>query len=255
MSDLHVEKLFYRITSGQSVDLSQAPRATWRVLDDRFQVTLDGDEMIAEPQVHYASADDARAVLDPYLRAWEIQAALAVSTPSLQFEYQRAEVIDRHPSPGVVSAPLVINMSIFPTVSIKAVVGLATFPSPAQANRCDEATERMYRRLMGIWADGNYVTSDGYYILTEAEDRFGSRRAAARTLNIDVTVLNKIGELTSRAGGQRARKALGASRPLTSKELTWLKAALRALVLRSLEHDANQSSGLPLIEMADLPTI
>ena len=51
-------------SSGTNVDLSRATRARLSVLDGRFLVTLDGNEMVAEPQVHYASAEDARAVLD-----------------------------------------------------------------------------------------------------------------------------------------------------------------------------------------------
>jgi hypothetical protein len=255
MNDPHVLKLFYSISSGKSVDLSQATQATCSVLGGRFVVTLDGDEMLAEPQGHYASAEEARAELDPYLRSWEIQAGLAVSTPSIQFDYRRAEVIDRDPKAGVISAPLVINANLFARASVRADVCLAKFPAPPSTEQCNEATERMYRRLMDIWADDKYMTTGSYYILTEAEERFVNRKAAADALRVDVQVLNKIGELTSRAGGEGARKAEGAGTPLTNKQVTWLKGAVRALVLRNLEYDGQSADALEVIRMAHLPSL
>ena len=125
----------------------------------------------------------------------------------------------------------------------------AAFPAPPTAPSCDIATGRMFPRLKAIWDDDSYLTADGYYILTEVEDRFApapagpprprtpsrKRVVAATRLNIDVDVLEKFGDLTSAAGERNARKASGAGRPFSEKEIRWVKAAAKAIVQRCLE--------------------
>ena len=164
--------------------------------------------------MHFASEDEARAELDPFLRRWEIEDAVSKGTVGIQFAFDRSSMIDRQPTPGVIEAkglvtarPLIIGVA-------KMVADQAAFPAPPTAPSCDIATGRMFPRLKAIWDDDSYLTADGYYILTEVEDRFApapagpprprtpsrKRVVAATRLNIDVDVLEKFGKIPDLRG-------------------------------------------------------
>jgi hypothetical protein len=69
------------------------------VRQTEFELELRGDRCVAKLSAHYSTTDAARLVVDPFLRAWEIECALNGSgRPQLQFQFKNAEVIERSPS-------------------------------------------------------------------------------------------------------------------------------------------------------------
>jgi FAD/FMN-containing dehydrogenase len=53
-----------------------------------------------EPKTHFATADEARAVVQPVLNAWELDAGLKNDPGALRFVYLRPEIVERNPPPG-----------------------------------------------------------------------------------------------------------------------------------------------------------
>ena len=108
------------------------------------------------------------------------------------------------------------------------------------------------------WRRANSARSSR--VISPAADRYA----------IDLTVLNKLGDLTSEAGGPEARKAVserkkkgvvvqtavGMDRPYTDQEREWIKETVRLLTKRLGEHAA-QPTGITFkkLEMADLPPL
>ena len=161
-------------------------------------------------------------------------------TREFQLRFQRAEVIDRCPTPGVVNLALTARAGL-PRVRITAIVD-KQYPMPPSdvildPNDADVLT--MHHRLEGYFRGKEPLPSMAYFCLTMLEhtSRFKThnskrrtskvRQTAACKYGIDPAVLNKVGDLTANKGGDVARKADGASSDLTSLELRFLEEAIK----------------------------
>ena len=85
-----------------------------------------------------------------------------------------------------------------------------------------------------------------------------ARHAATTLYNIQKSVLDKLGTLTSDVGDMETARKLEASstlRPHTENEVRWIETAVQALIRRKAAYDADPSSPLPLLGMSDLPPI
>jgi len=127
MNDPHVEALHYRIRHADSVDFDKALPLEHE--EPGFSVQIEkGHAKIAMKQ-RYPTAESARAVVKPFLRAWELKSALFSVADKFEFAYQNSDVIDRRPTPGVlhtqgiaISSPIIANAH--------ARVGRASYPHP-----------------------------------------------------------------------------------------------------------------------------
>ena len=81
------------------------------------------------------------------------------------------------------------------------------------------------------------------------------RKKAANEYKIDISVLNKIGDLSSEKGGQEARKADGVDNSFTNDERTFLKQAIKKIIQRTAEKAHSPDNDLPEITLSDLPPI
>ena len=72
MGDPHVVSLTYRIEKAETVDFDNAPPRS--VECEAFRITLDAYKAKAEMLEHFAFVEQARGVVDPFLRAWELSA-------------------------------------------------------------------------------------------------------------------------------------------------------------------------------------
>ena len=108
MRDAHVVALYYRLETDSSLIFENAlPRD-----DDRDECTfrLAQGVLTCTMKGHYATAAEARAPVDLYLRSWELAEALPHGRRMLWFTFDKAEIIDRDPPsprniPGVVREP------------------------------------------------------------------------------------------------------------------------------------------------------
>ena len=100
MRDPHVVSLTYRLETGETVSFQNSPLIESKT--DAFDARLDGDSLAIRLKDHFPDVNSARDVVDPWLRSWEIHAALEQNGQrEIWFEFVGAEFIDRAPfKPG-----------------------------------------------------------------------------------------------------------------------------------------------------------
>jgi hypothetical protein len=255
--DFHVVSLTYKLQPSDQVTYDSPTPVEFETEDVRFR--LASGKLLCEMKGHISTAEEARAVVEPVLRAWEVDADLRWNRGELRFEFDAADIVDRSPRlPGVVRGHAdvllgVAAVSAVGTVSVH--VTRAHYPDPPGAFRLNPDAESILLRYQGYLDGREPLPSMAYFCLTVLEATGGSRASAARKYRIDRAVLGKLGELTSRRGDRlSARKATaGPALPLTGPETAWLEAALKTLIWRL--GDTRRATALPLITLADLPTL
>jgi hypothetical protein len=248
-----LKALIYRVKHADHVDYQNAeprecdrPGFTVRIENDRAEITL---------KSHYATVEDARAVVEPYLDAWELAAALATAPGEFRLVYDQARVIDRNPTPGNLGAPFIMSANGFFTAVAHS--GTRSTPLRRPASRAMTRLTGCLITTVGIAKAERYAA---HYCLTALEksiaERKNRRKRVAARFKIEIDVLNKIGELADNKGGSEARKAKGTQAEFTAAERVWLEETMRRLIFRAAQI-ANDPSG-PLLEqitMKDLPRL
>lgn len=255
-----MKALVYRICNSESVDYCKArplsidkPGFLVRVADGR--VTFDMKQ-------HYATGKDARTAVEPFIRNWEFDASLQRQPGCFRLEFERAEVIDRRPTAGeIIVNPSPIRLHLEVSVAMGTVYP-GNYPSPPpELNSIDSSpsvVQRMYLRYERYWQDKEPLTTMAYYNVTELErsavanesgavaagkhkkDKKGARVLAAEMYKIDKPVLDEIARLSSIKGGDEARKAGGANKPLSEGERRFLKRAAVRLIRRVAEYHSGR---------------
>ena len=101
------------------------------------------------------------------------------------------------------------------------------------------------------------LTSMAYFCLTVLEGTAQDKRQQAATkYGISMTVLNRIGRLSTEKGGPHgARKGEGVSSSLTPKERHFLEEAVKKIIRRAAEKVHDPDTSLKVITMSDLPSL
>lgn len=265
MRDPHVASLRYRLVSGAMVRFAD-PAPVESATED-FRVKVENGVAVFHILKHFSSTEAARAEIDPYVKAWEIRAALEleVAADALKFEFEGTEIIDRDPPPA--SARLQ-SVALVGVASLTA-VGTATltkhlpkYPGPPTGFVASPNVETLWHRWEGYQKGREPLQAMAYFCLTVIEGRggpSGGRRKAAKRLAVSFEVLQKIGDLTrsERGDPKTARKFAPKAVPLTASEEGWLEAAVKKLIWRLAEVDARfgDASSLPQLRMSDLPPL
>ena len=266
MNDPHVEALLYSIVHEKSVSYDDAqPLECER---GAFRVEMKDGDVRFELKVHFSTEEAARKAVEPYIRAWELDAALQSRPGEFQLRFEKAEVIDRSPTPGVVNLSGTIRAG---TAEVRGRITVGKqYPIPPSSvilDAEDADVLTIYHRLEGYFCGKEPLPSMAYFCLTMLEhtSRFKAhnskrrtpkpRQAAACKYGIDLAVLNKVGDLTANKGGDLARKADGASSDLTALELQFLEKAVKIMIRRVAEvaHDPKRNS--QVITLSDLPNL
>jgi hypothetical protein len=253
MNDPHVEALYYAVKHGDHVDYSKAAPLDHEELgfnihiaDERAQITM---------KRHFPSLAEARAAVEPFLRAWELDMGLRYGPRALNFEYEHGQVIDRKPTPGVhaiVAKPINMETTFYPATLT---VGFTTFPPPPSGMSSNALVDLMYARYV-LCRDGRTTLADAAnYCLTCLVMDAGGRRGAASKFSVAKKVLDTLGQLCATRGGAAARKAAGAATDFTAPEAQWLEAAMTAVIRRASEVASDAGAARSQITMADLPPV
>jgi hypothetical protein len=253
MNDPHVEALYYAVKHGEHIDYTKAvpfdhqqTDFSIQIADKRAQITM---------KTHSPSLAEARAVVEPFLRAWELDMGLHYGPRALEFEYERGQLVDRKPTPGVhtlVAEPAKFETTFYaPTLTH----GFTTFPAPPGGMARDALVDLMYARYV-LYRDGRTTLVDAAnYCRTCLERDAGGREAAASRFSVAKTVLAKLGELTATKGGAIARKAAGAATDFTPAEVQWLEEAMTLIIRRASEVAFDPSAARSQITMTNLPPV
>ncbi len=257
MAEYRVTALYYRFMSEVENDRFDDAEPQSGTLGD-WEYSLEAGLLKAVPTAEFRDRGAARRDLEQYLRGWEQSAFLSPSRFRIRFEYDRSEMEDADPQPGSVTVfpdTLTLKMTAFaPTI----VRGFRYFPEPDLHFRHTYLTDRLTERLRRLRDNEAELPAVAYFVLDSLEHAFGGtesgkRPRAAAFLDVDVAVLRKLGDLTSRPDPDIGRKSGAQSQPLTSAEREWIHETLVLLVRRVGEYEAG--AVVSKIGMAGLPPL
>ncbi len=257
MPDFHVVSLTYSVKTVDGVTYD-APLPVEFETDDAHFHLADG-KLVCHMKVHFSTAAQARSVVDPILRAWELSADLGRGRGELRFRYEDAELVDRTPPvPGTVRGYVLAAESadlLMATATASLNIIRRTYPAPPGDFRITPDVAALWQRLQGYLEGQEPLPTMAYFCLTVLETAAGGRREAAAMYNIEYQVLSKLGELTSARGDPRTARKMPtpATPPLSGAEAGWIQEALKQLIWRL--GDRCSFLSLPTITMADLPPI
>jgi hypothetical protein len=218
-----------------------------------FSVRLAGHKLTATMRDHFATEEDARRVVEEYLRAWRALAALAMGRVEFEFSFDRSEIVDRNPEPGVIHLAFVVSGTSVFSPTLHAIRG--SYPDPPDGFALDPDTETLFTRWQGYVEGREPLESMAYACLTILEIH-GGRPGAAKRFGISEAVLRTLARLSSETGDRTtARKITAALRPRTDDEQAWLEAAVKVIVRRAGKVAAAPRASLPQITMGDLPPL
>ena len=257
MNDLLVVALIYQIEHGRSVDYSGTPPLEHD--EPGFRIRVEKGEVRFEFKDHHTTERAAREAIEEYIGQWEFTAGLRSGPGAFRLSFVSSEIEDRHPL--VDSKPGVVNLrgsarSGAPRARATLTVTRRPphYPPPPAGVKLTPDVKSMYDRYIDHLQDKEPLESMAYFCLTVIEDPFkGGRKEAAKHYNISTSVLNRIGELSSRRG---CRKAEGMKKPpLTGQERRFLKQAIKRTIYRAAEKTNNPDSNLPKLSLSDLPRV
>jgi hypothetical protein len=230
LRDPHVVALQYRLETEPNLTFENPPP----VDDERdaFHLRLENGFAVFQLNHHFSKVEDARGAVDPYLRAWEIDAALASGQPEIRFIFGHADVVDRNPPPpgsyGVVAVEDVVAISAVGSVTVR--VGRKQYPPPPRQFQVSPDVETLWQRYEGYLRGKEPLPAMAYFCLTMIEALAGRRKKAAKWLHISRTVLKMLGNLTSTRGDEKMARKVEKGRPLTpmsDREKAWIEAAIK----------------------------
>ena len=253
MNDPHIEALLYVVEHDDSIDYDNATPLHFD--GPAFRLTVDDGEARFEMKEHFSTEENARAAVEPFIDRWEFEASLRSGPGQFNLRYRQPVIVDRNPTPGVVTFTVYETLLISDEFSFRVSGQYPETPSDSPMDLHDPDVRVMHTRLMGFRQGHEPLTTMSYFCLTVLEDKFRNRSEAARGCNIDPAVLSKIGYLSTRKGGPQARKAEGADNELSSQETAFLTLAISHLIIRLAQVSADAGQALPRITLSDLPTL
>jgi hypothetical protein len=252
VNDPHVVALIYRIEHSESFGYTKA--APLEHEEGPFRIRIEQEMARVEMKEHFATPEAARALVHPFLRAWELDAGLKFDNPNvLRFTYRDAEVVDRNPLSGVVELARAEMLVIGEELLVHQ--DLVRYPAPPAGLSFSADVDAMFDRWSRYKAGHIPLGPTADFCLTVLV-KGGQRSAAAKRYGIDIEVLRRLGDLSAEKGGQaHSRKWKGWSSEYTDKERTWIEAAVKAMTRRAAEFAHNPGGAKRRITMADLPPL
>ena len=207
---------------------------------------------------HHATESAALEVVEPYLRSWEMDAALRGHPDEFRLKFDRSVIVDRNPTPGVVGLAATIRAGepIF-QATLTVVKPYPKPPSGVTLNSNDREVVTLFNRFERYLNRREPLPSMEYFCLTVLEGMCnGNRTEAAKRYGIGKSVLDSFGRLASHKGGpDAARKAVGIEEELTQEENRFLEAAVKAIIRRVAEVAHDPHRPLKKITREELPTL
>ena len=96
--DPRVERLHFRIACEEGTVYDNPAPLRFR---HQFGTSeTDGGALVVSPVDDFSNEADARAIIEPFLRAWEIATDIDEGVGVIRVRYVRADIVDRNPEPG-----------------------------------------------------------------------------------------------------------------------------------------------------------
>jgi len=207
MNDPHVEALIFEIIHSDEVDYKQAAEQKYE--RPEFSVHVVKSEAKVVPKRHFANPEEVRSLAEPFFRSWELAAALSEPKSELRFEYVRADVVDRAPTPGATIMQVAAGRLRMKGNPVGMRIGRNAYPAPSPMMAIDANVELMFACYRQLNQERRTLLDAAYFCLTVLEGCATSnkRDAAARRYGIERDILHTIGDLTGLVPVRRARRA------------------------------------------------
>lgn len=251
MNDPHVVALHYRLTHHDTVDYDRANPLAYEC--PAFSVEVKDGGAVFTMKEHFPTEAEARTVIDPFVEAWRIDVGLRFAPGEFRLDFERAEIVDRVPTQGVIEASAVLGVSIVGHATVH--VGRGAYPEPPSGFAVTPAVEAMFSQYEAYRAGRMSLVAVAYFCTTVLVMEYGSERAIKERLSVSGTLLRGVRHLSSSKGGKEARKAVGLKEELTGQEKSWLEAALKALIRRVAEDAAVPGKTHLPLDMGALPPL
>jgi hypothetical protein len=249
MNDAHVAALLYRVEHSPFLNYEQPYEHDL----PECRIRMERGEATVEPKVHFATVEEARAIVEARLGAWELDVALKNDDPGvLRFHYLRP--VDRNPTPGVAHLRgFRITIELGKLVHH---VGLAA-PPVGLAVRPGSDVEAMFDEWCDYKAGRANLGHTANFCLTALKKKGGASKASKK-FGISGAVLRHLGHLAATKGGRaHSRKWNGWASEYTESEHAWLEAVLKILIRRAAEvaDDPNAARACITMDHPDLPRL
>lgn len=245
MRDPHVEKLVYKLNQDEVVNYKD-PKPVEKELDD-FRIKLVDGILNIKMKNHCSSVNEARQVVEPFLRAWETDAFLKSGNNNFHFEFNDSNVIDRDP-PGQEETVISIkDMSAQVSMSATMVtISYQNYPQPPTYVELSPDAESLASRYRNYRNDKELLVNVAYFCKTLIESRPNKI--------VSNKILSNLGNFsTHRSDENRARKYKLPKKKLSSKERAWLDSAIKKVVIQVATVDVGKEQSK--LTMADLPSL
>jgi hypothetical protein len=225
------------------------PITPWRSQLGDFDVELDEKKLSARPRGDYPSIEAAQVALEPHLWALIAHADLRQNT-KLAFQSAGGQLESlATKSQHLVVVPATASMQM--RYRIEAQYRPEAPPVPF-------TDSNQVRLLRTRWRDAREgrspMLAESQFVLTSLEGRFGGRRKSAKSLALQLAILNKLGELGERQHERHGRKVKVGQPHLSDTEVTWMDRAVPALIYRLAEIEGG-AKNLRQIAMSDFPPL
>jgi hypothetical protein len=232
---------------------------------NEFSLHLADGVLTCEMTAHYASANEARAVVDPVLQAWEVDVALqrGRGVLLLWFVVEKAEIVDRDPPPPGSPRTIALSTQLTTKSALSAMASISwrDYPAPPARFTVSPDVEILWYRYKGYVQGREALPAMAYFCLSVVEKVLArDRDDAARKYHVQRKILDTLGRLHTRRGDMKSRRKVERESdrhepPLTLQEVSWMEAALTRLIHRVGEHAADPTAPCPLLGMSDLPPL
>jgi hypothetical protein len=256
--DPHVVSLRYRIKPSKGVTFGND---TWPIERefDAFRLSVTHETATAHMKEHHATEDEAREVVEGYLRRLEIFEAVRPMGTGVKFTFEEAEVVDRDPPPIYATARAI------PAIGSEAwaeVVRELHLPDLPEVFAMSSDVEVMWNRYEGYLQKREPLLSVAYFCLTRFRSGAGNNKEAASRYRVSKNVLDELGKLASRSGDDTTARKWDSKpppQPLSDSEKVWVEEwvenAIRLLIYRAGQHASDPDREWPMITMKDLPKL
>lgn len=255
MRDPHVVSLRYRLETDERTRYNDPAPLEYEA--GEFHLRLQEAVLTCEMKEHHSTERDARAAVEPFLRSWELDAALTRGD-IVRFVFEEADTVDRNPPPPGTSQVVLLRMlglSVAAEVT-RAIREQLTYPQPPRSFVASPNVETMWHRYTGYLEGREPLAAMAYFCLSLVQWRARGRSKAVLEYDIERDVLDTLGTLVSERGDRiTARKFDSHStlQPLTEAEVRWIKSAVKTLIRQIGTYD---SGATPCrLRMSDLPAL
>ena len=256
MHDPHIAKLHYEIGSGEGISYSDPEPVSFQ--NHLGDFNLRDGKLVFIPTEHFADEGTARQAIEPFLIAWEINEDLKSNVGAIRFKFNRAELIDRDPRPPghpyVLEAKAGSNIILGDSASFH--LTLSKYPEPPKAFCSTPEVEMSHWRWINFRAGKETLQAMSNFVLSVLTAIAGSRKKAAEVFHIDLSVLSKIGDLSTNKGNRETVRKVQQDtsyQELSGSEKQWLEQAVRRIIYRMGEKASG--TALTKITLNDLPPL